>query len=81
MTVDVGDEITVGWGCVHAANSTIDMAKSTILYEPDPMVLMVAFQNLMKNPGYNCIDGSQGCENLKPNRFPNGRCDLELGRI
>ena len=77
MTVDVGDEITVGWCCVHAANSTIDMAKSTILYDPDPMVPMVAFQNLMKNPGCTCIDGSRYVNILKPTRFPN----LELSRI
>ena len=56
MTVDV--EISVGWGCVHDANSTIDIANSTILYNPDPMVPMVAFQNLKKNTLCSCKDGS-----------------------
>ena len=70
MTADVGDEISVGWGCVHAADSTRDMAKSTILYDPDPMVPMVAFQNLIKNPGCTCIDGSPGCELFKTNPVP-----------
>ena len=37
MRVVASDETSVDWGCVHAANSTIDVTKSTILYDPDPM--------------------------------------------